>query len=177
MEEGDQPVEAPNNDNINQNEEDQSDREGDDYQEESEEQSEEGEGQDEVLSREISEPQRQVNSVPMSSTNMPVEESPYGPESSGNLGQLEMVQNPDHQEISPPDFSSPRIDGTKARELQGAQEHDDYSKIRDQHVEKLQQINIKLRNRIKDLNQLVEKALERQQTKINKKGGFNSALG
>ena len=91
MEEGDQPVEAPNNDNTNQNEEDQSDREGDDYQEESEEQSEEGEGQDEVLSREISEPQRQVNSVPMSSTNMPVEESPYGPESSGNLGQLEMV--------------------------------------------------------------------------------------
>ena len=34
------------------------------------------------------------------------------------------------------------------------------------NVEKLQQINLKLRNRIKDLNSIVERALEKQQGKM-----------
>lgn len=39
-------------------------------------------------------------------------------------------------------------------------------KLKDSHIERLQVINMKLRNRIKDLNQVVEKALEKQQNKI-----------
>ena len=38
----------------------------------------------------------------------------------------------------------------------------------DHNIERLQQINLKLRNKIKDLNSIVEKALERQSTKISK---------
>ena len=42
-------------------------------------------------------------------------------------------------------------------------------RIIDHNIEKLQQINLKLRNRIKDLNSVVERALERQSTKIASK--------
>jgi len=42
------------------------------------------------------------------------------------------------------------------------------SQMRDQQIDKLQQINLKLRNKIKDLNYLVEKALEKQQKQVGK---------
>ena len=49
------------------------------------------------------------------------------------------------------------------------------SQIRDQHIDKLQQINRKLRNKIKDLNYLVEKALEKQQKQVGKNANVNAA--
>ena len=38
--------------------------------------------------------------------------------------------------------------------------------VKDKNIERLQQINLKLRNRIKDLNGIVERALEKQQGKF-----------
>ena len=75
-----------------------------------------------------------------------------------------------------PEFASPRQargqDGTKIKDAEQAND-----KIKDQYVEKLQSINIKLRNRIKDLNVLVDKALEKQTQKFVKNHGKNSSIG